>query len=275
MGTDETNVEGQVLTPGAEVQPEGPAVSTEQPEPAAEKPEVTVEDLQKQLDETRKNYSVLEANYKANQRNLEAARRVGPPDPETRKLLEDLREQMAATQDDIDAIKIAGGYEAPVADASGAPKKTRVESIREQRAAQEAATKDKDSAREIMSNMLVASGLSPEALAPAVEPARIAFESGKYQDAVKLFAQGVAQAKSAPAATGTVAGPLKTAEQQVEELANVKAMKILKDRGLLNVDLGGPSAASPGSFEQVEEKYIKGEVSAKVYEDALKKHQGG
>lgn len=280
MVSDETNAEGVELTTNAAQQlaaPEGTAEpAAEQPEPQAvtaqepAKPVPTVEELAKQLADRESKIAVLEANHKAMQRNLEAARRTGTLDPETKKILEELQENQALLLDEVDYLKSGRETEEFLTQREPqAPRKSRLEALRESKAAKTSEQQRVENARLNMVRMLSVSGIDPETAAKHTDAARVAFESGKYEEAVDLFGRGLAQARKAPANTPPV-----LTEKDIEERANLRALQMMKERGLLDTDLGGPSSGSSGSMEEIEDKFIRGQISASEYEKALNK-QGG
>ena len=253
MSSDETNAEVKELTP-------------EETPPAADKQEPTVEELQKQLADKDAQITTkeaekqaLEANYKAMQRNLETERQKGKANAETQRILEELQESWASTQDDVEVLKqinLESVTSAPT------PKKSRLDTLREEKAAKASVNQTAENALNQMRQMVMVSGLDSKAAAEATDAARIAYEAGKYDESVALCARGLSQAKRAPVVS----------EKDIEERASLKALQMMKDKGLLDVELGGATAASSGSMEQVEEKYMRGEISSSEYEAALKKH---
>lgn len=263
MVSDVTNAGGEELTTEDETTEQLQEGTTE---PTAEQPESqtaapTVEELQRQIEEERASHAAqsakltqLEANYKAMQRNLEASRRAGQSADEIRRLIEELQENQAATLDYIEELKSGGEvYVEDTGVRPSAPKKTRLETLRDERAAKANVSQRAENARIQMLRMLSLSGIDPETAAKNTDAARVAFEAGKYEESVDLFGQGLVQAQKQKA-TATPPKSAQDIEKEVEERANSLALQMMKERGLLDVDMGG-AAGSSGNDDAFMKRY--------------------
>lgn len=234
--TKGTNVPDQELT-----QEETPDKVTETPESK----EPTVEELQKQLADT-------EANYKAMQRNLDAARQQGQTAAQLQEQIRAIEENQALTLDYFEALRQEGG-ETPVA------KTSRLDQLKVQRAEQDRMQQGVASIGQQVQTMVTDAGIDPNS--PELESARQAFTTGQFDRVI-------------PEATKAIAKIVKErgekTEQDVDAKAELLAARKLKDMGLLDVEIGGPTAAPSGSDSELRAKYAAGEITTEAYSKECK-----
>lgn len=237
MAKKETNASEQELTP------EGtPEASADKPEPEGP----TVEELQKQLAD-------MEANYKAVQRNLASAQQQGQTSAQLLEQLRTIEENQALTLDYWEAQRQGDVVETPVKGPS------RLDQLKAQRAEQDRMKQGVASIGQQVEQMVKEAGIDPNS--PELESTRQAFRAGQFDRVIPEANKAIANA---------VKEKGEKTEQEIQAKAEMLAAKELQDRGLLEVETGGPTAAPSGSDSELRAKYAAGEITTETYSKECK-----